>query len=170
MARPTKLTDHARERFIQALSAGNFPEVAARFAGFSAASFYRYMQGTTPEQVAFRADVARAITELEARLVGTIVRAGFTDPRWALIVLERRFKDRWAKGVAAEDGPLDEGATSTGSSDDEIILDLALIDELVPRLLEAGERLRSAAAFEEADVGRFEDDDEESESDREPGG
>ena len=88
MARPTKLTDHARDRFLQAIGAGNFPEVAARYAGFSPASMYRYLSGSTPELVEFQAEVARAVTELEVRLVGTIIRAGFTDPRWALIVLE----------------------------------------------------------------------------------
>ena len=48
VSRRTTLTPESRERFLQAIGIGAFPEVAARFAGFSAASYYRYMQALTP--------------------------------------------------------------------------------------------------------------------------
>jgi hypothetical protein len=161
MGRPTKLTDHARDRFLQALGAGNFPEVSARYAGFSPASLYRYLSGTSPELVAFQAEVARAVTELELRLVGTIIRAGFTDPRWALIILERRFRDRWAKGGAGEDAMFEDDANRTRTRDDTILLDPELVEDLVPKLLEAAERLRAGPVVDEAEIATFEDDEDD---------
>jgi hypothetical protein len=161
MARPTKFTEHNRDKFVQAIAAGSFPEVAARFAGFSPASLYRYLRGTGAEHETFRNEVARAVAELELRLVGTLTRAGFSDPRWALAMLERRFGERWAKRADPEDALLDLVAPERPLAD-TVTLDRALIDELIPRLLEAGQRRRSGAPRDEPDVERFEDDEADS--------
>ena len=84
MGRPERLTRERHEKFIQAIRTGCFPEVAARFAGFAPATFYRYMHGTTPAHAAFRDAVLKAQTELEVRLVGIITREALTKPRWAM--------------------------------------------------------------------------------------
>ena len=95
MSRPSKLTAEATERYVKAISAGAFPEVAARFAGFSPASLYRYLQGATPEHAAFRDAALKAQVDLEVRLSGTLVQEAMSEAKWALVVLERRFGERW---------------------------------------------------------------------------
>jgi hypothetical protein len=144
--RPTRLTDEARERFLQAIRAGAVPDVAARHAGFSAATYYRYLRSTAPEHVAFREEIHAARAALEVRLSGTIVQAAMTDPKWALVWLERhseawRNRDRRVNVEDAESAsPVDEDST--------ILLDAGLIDELVPKLLEAGRRARAVGPIE----------------------
>ena len=141
MARPSKLTDEAIGRFLQAIAVGSFPEVAARFAGFSPRSLYRFMKGSTPPHAAFRDRVLQAETELELRLTGTIVKAGMTDPRWAEALLARRFPERWGRRSSTDQ--TDEGRGSAAQrSGTEVSLDPALVEAIVPRLLEAGARLR----------------------------
>jgi hypothetical protein len=48
-----------------------------------------------PAHVVFRARARQAETELELRLVATITKAAYDDPRWALQLLERRLPERW---------------------------------------------------------------------------
>jgi hypothetical protein len=57
------------------------PEVAARFAGFSPASLYRYLRGSTPEHAAFRDAALKAQVDLEVRLSGTLVQEAMSGPR-----------------------------------------------------------------------------------------
>lgn len=155
MARQSKLTPRARARFLQAIQAGAFPEVAARFAGFSPASYYRYMKGSTPEHAEFRLDVLDALAALEVRITGTLIQRAMTDPRWALVALQHRFPERWQGGALPEpDGPRPK---RSDDDDDVVILDPDFVSELVPRLLEAGERQRSDPSAERVDVVDFED-------------
>lgn len=154
MARPSSLTDEAVARYVQATTAGAFPEQAARFAGFSPRALYRYLRGSTPAHAAFRDAALRAENELEIRLAGTIVRAGMNEPRWALEMLARRFPERWARRPG--DAPIEADPGSRGASEPEVILDPALVDAIVPKLLEAGERLRGAGEIDQARLGRFE--------------
>lgn len=154
MGRPSRFTAEAVDRFLKAIAAGSFPETAARFAGWSPASYYRFMQGRTPERAAFRDDVHQAMVELEIRLVGTITTAAFREPRWALILLERRFGERWRVRPADEAPAAATGrAQITRTETVELPLDPALIELLVPRLLEAGGRLRGGS--DPIDLRRF---------------
>src|SRR5450759_1725613 len=105
MSRPSKLTAEATERFVRAISAGAFPEVAARFAGFSPASMYRYLRGSTPEHAAFRDAALKAQVDLEVRLSGTLVQEAMSEAKRALVVLERQFRERWAARALADDTP-----------------------------------------------------------------
>ena len=91
MSRPSKLTPEVIDRYVRAIGAGAFPEVAAKFAGFSSASLYRYLRGSTPEHAAFRDAALKAQVDLEVRLSGTLVREAMSEPKWALVLLERRF-------------------------------------------------------------------------------
>ena len=100
MGRPSKFTTERRDRFLSALGTGVFPETAARYAGWSPATFYRFLAGTTTAHVGFREDVRRVETELELRLAGTVTQAAFSDPRLALALLERRFGERWGRRAA----------------------------------------------------------------------
>src|SRR5664279_729567 len=87
MSRPSKLTSEATDRYVRAIGAGAFPEVAARFAGFSPASLYRYLRGSTPEHAAFRDAALKAQVDLEVRLSGTLVQEAMSEPKWALVRL-----------------------------------------------------------------------------------
>jgi hypothetical protein len=155
MARPTRLTDEAIDRFIQGIRAGAFPEVAARYAGFSPRTLYRYLRGSSPTHAAFREKVVLTRTELEMRLGGTVVQAGYGDPRWALAYLERHFPERWRLGSPAT-GVDPAPSTERPGARSEIALDPAFVDAIVPKLLEAGARLRGAAESDGPPLGRFE--------------
>ena len=142
MARPVKFNPEACERFLKALQMGAYPEVAARFAGWSPRTYYRIKRGRSLEHVAFRADVERVENELELRVVGTLLKAAFSEARWATDFLERRFPERWRK--QRPDWPEETGAATAAATPrpDEVVLDPALVDEIVPRLLEAGRQER----------------------------
>ena len=141
MSRPVKFTPEACERFLKALQVGAYPEVAAAFAGWSPRTYYRIMRGRSPEHVQFRADVERVLTELERRVAGTLLRAAFNDPRWAAEFLERRFPGRWGKQrLDGDDDPA--GGDPAPAASELVVLDPAFVDEIVPRLLEAGRRER----------------------------
>src|SRR3954454_21780854 len=75
MGRPSKFTPERRDRFLLALRAGVFPETAARYAGWSPATLYRHLRGTSREHVAFHEQVTQVETELELRLAGTVTQA-----------------------------------------------------------------------------------------------
>jgi hypothetical protein len=153
MARQTKLTDDAQEQYVRAVAAGVVPEVAARHAGFSAASLYRYLKATTPRHAEFRDAHERALASLEIRLTATISQAALSEPRWAMALLERRFPSRWAQGrIERRDDPLDRAP-----DEPPIPLDPALIDLLIPRLLEAGRQL-SGRTDDIENIVDFEDD------------
>ena len=54
MSRPTKLTAEIQDAYVKALMVGTPPETAARKAGFSAPTLYRWLKGSSPDQLAFR--------------------------------------------------------------------------------------------------------------------
>jgi hypothetical protein len=136
MARPSKFTVERRERFLAAFSTGVFPETAARHAGWSPATLYRILGGTSAEHFAFRELVRRAETELHIRLAGTVTQAAFGDPRLALAMLERRFREQWGRG-AGLGPPLEEPPISVKRRPESIVLiPLEAFPELTRRLLE----------------------------------
>ena len=157
MSRPSKLTSEAIDRFVKAIRAGAFPEAAARFAGFSPASLYRYMRGSRPEHAAFRDAALQAQVELEVRLSGTLVQEAMSEPKWALVLLERRFGERWAPRAPAVATPAQTRPADPRPPDDVVTLDATLVEVLVPKLLAAGDRLRSGESGGSDDVARFED-------------
>ncbi len=154
MGRPSKLTDELRERYTQAVTAGVPAEVAARHLGFSAASLYRWLSGTTPRQVRFREAHELALANLEIRLTATVIRAAQTDPKLALELLERRFPARWRRQSSGEaiQQPLDQ------VDEQSVSIDPALVDEVLPKLLEAGRSMRGRPPDGTVDLSAFEDD------------
>ena len=152
MARPTKFTPERKERFLVALAAGLFPETAAHHAGWSPATLYRILGATSPDHVAFKAEVRRVETELELRLVGTVTVAAFGDPRLALALLERRFAERWGRRARLV-GTADDEPSTAGRGDEVVVLDPAFVESIVPRLLAA----RAGPARDHPDLERFED-------------
>ena len=157
MSRPSKLTSEATDRFVKAIRAGAFPEAAARYAGFSPASLYRYLRGSRPEHAAFRDAALQAQVELEILLSGIIVNKAMGQPRLALILLEKRFPERWGKEARSDETPADPRSADRRPPDDVVTLDAALVEVLIPKLLAAGDRLRAGAPDGGEDVARFED-------------
>jgi transposase len=153
VGRPTRLTPERIENMLQAVRAGSPLESAARFAGISRASLYRYLRSSAPEHVAFRSAVSAARATLEVRLSGTIYQEALNDPKWALVWLER-FSPAWARperSLIERRDPSD----STGSAEQPIIvLPADQIPDLVARLLEARRQPRPVRAIEPGESAR----------------
>jgi hypothetical protein len=84
-------------KILMAVRAGCYPEVAARWAGVSAATYYRWVRDPRPPYVAFRAALDLADAACEAMVIGNLVRLSRTSTRAARFLLERRWPERWAK-------------------------------------------------------------------------
>ena len=95
--RPPKLTADVVGKILMAVRAGNYPEVAARWAGISAATYYRWCKDPRPPYVAFRAALVMADAECEVMVIGNLVRLSRTSTRAAAFLLERRWPEKWAK-------------------------------------------------------------------------
>jgi hypothetical protein len=80
-----------------AVRAGNYPEVAARWAGVSAATYYRWRKDPRPPYVAFRAALDMADAECEAMVIGNLFRLSRTSTRATAFILSRRWPEQWAK-------------------------------------------------------------------------
>lgn len=100
MARPTKLTAEVSEKICRAIRAGNYPAVAARAAGISDATFYRWMEQGRNAKSGIHRDfydaVGQAVAESEAHAVA-ILRKASTNGEWraAESLLKRRFPHNW---------------------------------------------------------------------------
>jgi hypothetical protein len=95
--RPPKLNPEVVGKLLMAVRAGNYPEVAARWAGISAATYYRWLRDPRPPYAAVRAALAMADAELEAEVIGNLVRLSRTSTRAAAFILSRRWPERWAQ-------------------------------------------------------------------------
>ena len=94
--RPPKLNADVVGKILMAVRAGNYPEVAARWAGISAATYYRWCKDPRPPFVAFRAALDMADAECEAMVIGNLARLSRTSKRAAAFLLERRWPEKWA--------------------------------------------------------------------------
>ena len=101
--RPTKLTPAVQERIVQAISAGNYQDVAARYAGINPATYYRWMADAEADDAPdalreFRDAVESARAGAEVRAIALINRAA-QDGTWqaAAWYLERSHPHRWGR-------------------------------------------------------------------------
>lgn len=99
--RPPKLSPEVVDKLCQALSAGNYRNVAAEWAGISQSTLRHWMQ-TGKEQKAgpyrdFRRRVLEAEKAAEIRAVGLVMQAAKDDARHAEWWLERKFNARWGR-------------------------------------------------------------------------
>lgn len=114
MARKTKLTPAVRRKIVDAIRAGNHANVAARLAGISESTFYRWMQRGEDETEAdprfckFWESVKKAEAEAEDAMVKVIVKAA-TGGSWvaAMAYLERKFPERWRRRKEIAETPKD---------------------------------------------------------------
>jgi hypothetical protein len=150
MARPSKFSPEAQRRFLEAIAGGAFPEVAAKRAGWSARTYYRYRSARR----AFAEEVEAAEAQLELHLGAVVVRGALGDPRLALQLLAKRFPARW--GRQAEFRAADQGADEPAEGR-ELSLDPALLDQIAARLVETSRRLQTGASPAADRIERFED-------------
>jgi hypothetical protein len=106
VARPTKLTPEIKRRIVAAIGAGNYAEPAARSAGISPATYYRWLKrGEKASEGIYRDfldQVRRAESEAEVHAVAVIRKAMPGDWRAAAHYLERRYPDRWRRRESLE--------------------------------------------------------------------
>ena len=131
MGRPLKLTPKVQEQICNAIRAGSYAEVAARFAGVASTTFYKWMAlGDGVDAKApykeFREEVESAKAVAEVRNIGLIQQAA-NNGTWqaAAWYLERTAPARWGRRSALE---------VTGAEGGPVKVDVP-IDELEAKVL-----------------------------------
>ena len=101
MARPVKLSKQVQQEICRAVRAGNYPAVAARVAGISESTYYRWMEQGRSEPKgphhAFYEAIKKAQAESEAHAVAILRSEMKGDWRAAVALLERRHSERWRR-------------------------------------------------------------------------
>lgn len=137
-----KLTPEARDRVVEAVRAGNFPAVAARYAGISPRTLRRWMARGRREPKGryreFHDAVRHAESLAEIRAVAMLQKQMQGNWRAALTFLERKFPSRWGK----RDRTRVELATARP------MVRAAIVDP--PRLTEIVRLLADSGALEDA--------------------
>ena len=141
MARPTKLTPEVRERIEKAIRAGSYAQVAARSAGISSSTYYRWLERGAEEKRGIYRDFADAVEQAEADAevhAAAVIRKAMSDDwRAALAYLERRHPERWRRRekleLAREDGFEERGLDLKKLSEEE----LRTLEELHRRAAES---------------------------------
>ncbi len=133
VGRPSKLTAKTRARIVERIRAGNRRSVAARAAGVSDATFYRWMKDGRATYLKFRQEVEQAEAEFEADLVGVVVRGIPDEPKLAMRLLEARSGEwrRWK--LPPEPEPTPEPAPESQKPATAIILSPEEISEFERR-------------------------------------
>ena len=155
MGRHSLFTPEAAERFLEAIRVGSFREVAARRAGWSERTRYRIFASTSPAALEFRAAVERAEADHEVLLGATVQKAALTNPRWALAMLERRYRGRWSPRAQAADAASADEPSST--ADEVVVLDPTMVEDIVSRLLADRSRPPGQRSAVEDVIAKFED-------------
>ena len=96
--RPSLLTPELQAQVVTAIGQGSYPEVAARAAGLSRTTFYRWMQEGENEDSDKR-DFWDAVKKAEAAAETTAVETIRADGSWQskAWLLERRYAHRWRR-------------------------------------------------------------------------
>lgn len=146
MGRPTKLTKDVQQKIVSALTAGNYQDTAAAFAGVSKQTFYNWMErgrieneriaaGHKPRKaetpfVDFLDAVESARAQAEVRSVGLISKAA-NEGTWqaAAWYLERSHPQKWARINRTEISGPDGGPI-------EATVDIDLLDQKLAALFE----------------------------------
>jgi len=98
---PYKLTPLVQKRIVDAITAGNYIETAAAFAGISKDTLYVWMRKGGRKRSGiyweFSKSVDKALADAEVRDVATIAQAAAIHWQAAAWRLERKHPDRWAR-------------------------------------------------------------------------
>lgn len=163
IGRPSALTEGVQRRIESAIRTGAYPETAARAAGVSERSFYRWMERGEAEQVRrdsydaehptlteeekekraieqpfvhFWQSIQKALAEAEILVVGKVYQGGkdWQSKAW---IAERRWRERWGRTTRTELTGADGGPVQVASVPAAELL--ALADELTGGYDEADE-------------------------------
>jgi transposase len=103
MARPSKLTEDVKRRFLASIRAGNDKKVAAAMAGISESTLYSWIEqgkreDAEPEFLEFLESLTQAEAEAEVAAVARIQQAA-QNGRWQASAwwLERKYGERWGR-------------------------------------------------------------------------
>ena len=110
--RPTKLTPEVQKKIVDMISAGNYVETAASYAGVSKVSLYDWMKrGNKASKGIYREFlnvIEKALAESEIRDVLTIGTAAKMNWQAAAWRLERKSPAKWGRKTNFELNPMDE--------------------------------------------------------------
>lgn len=99
-----KLTPECQERLIEAIRAGNYNSVAARYAGIDPSTLRRWLRrGRDAKSGRYRSlylAVRKAETYAEIRAVAIVQKQMEGNWRAAVSYLERKFPERWGSPAA----------------------------------------------------------------------
>ena len=136
MARPSKLTEDVKRRFLTSIRAGNDKKVAAAMAGISESTLYSWIEqgkrsDPEPEFLEFLELLTQAEAEAEVAAVARIQQAA-QNGRWQASAwwLERKYGERWGRNDKIRQeisGP--DGAPLALSIEDAKKAVLAYLDE-----------------------------------------
>lgn len=143
MSAVSKFTAASRRRVLDALRAGNYSTVAARYAGIHPRTLRRWLRRGREEKSGpfrdFHEDARRALAFAEVRAVAVLRRQMQSNWRAALEYLSRRYPSRWGKRDPSQ---WKAALKATRSSD----LSRAYDDSQLARI---GRILADAGAFED---------------------
>lgn len=108
----SKRTPEARAVILAVLGLGHFRGVAAQKAGIAPQTLSDWIASDE----GFRLEVERAEADEEIRLLAKVREGAREDPRLALALLERRFRERWGRQAPAGSTGKDEGGAAGGGS------------------------------------------------------
>jgi transposase len=101
VGRPATLTPEKQEKIFTAIRAGNYRDVAARWAGVPLRTFRRWCQRGRKAKSGVFKEFWHALLEAEQSaeilMVGLVVRAAKINAKHAEWWLERKFPDRWGR-------------------------------------------------------------------------
>lgn len=115
VGRPTKCTPEVIEAFCAAIRRGATRTLAAQASGIGRKTLYRWLENAESEADAdapyrhFRHAVELAEAELFNELSEVVLTAAKTDPKYALLYLERRLPGDWSPTRKLEHGGPDGG-------------------------------------------------------------
>lgn len=105
MAR-TVLTKERRQRIVEGIEKGFTRSLAARYAGISESTLYKWLADGRERKTPAATELAEAVTRAElasiAKHVGNIENAGSGDWRASAWLLERRHRDEFGKTVVEQ--------------------------------------------------------------------
>lgn len=98
--RPSKLDSDVKKQLVDAISAGNFIEVACEHAGITKMTFYNWLDkgeaAKSGEYREFYLEIQEAQAHLEVALVAQWMQHVKKDWRAAAEMLSRRFPEKWS--------------------------------------------------------------------------
>lgn len=135
--RPSKLTPAVQDRIIAAIRAGHFREPAARLAGISPPTLYRWLKADDEPYLGFQVAVEAAEAELEHETLEVVTGQIPEDPRLALTFLSKRFPARWGPRAPATATHAEPPATMQAPQVNVLVVDRDELEGAARQHLEA---------------------------------